>query len=160
MFAAGVAVLAGDAFADTRYTVAPERAKANRAKVEAFAEKACWKDAPLAACAVEATSGIRRTPDLFPEDGDFTGPVRAVLAKGEYEDASFLLYGFEDVEDVSVAVDVPGIEADVTVVKVWYLDVRRDRPPRQGSQDRWRGLDGCVRMHAERFERYREVNQP
>ena len=119
-FAAILAALAGAAFADTRYPVAPERAKANRAKVEAFAEKACWKGSPLAACAVEATSGIRRTPDLFPEDGDFTGPVRAVLAKGEYEGASFLLYGFEDVEDVSVAVDVPGIEADVTVVKVWY----------------------------------------
>ena len=105
MFAVGVVALAGGALADTRYPVAPERAKANRAKVEAFAEKACWKGAPLAACAVEAMSGIRRTPDLFPEDGDFTGPVRAMLAKGEYEGASFLLYGFEDVDDVSVSVD-------------------------------------------------------
>ena len=30
---------------------------------------------------------------------------RAMLAKGEYEGASFLLHGFEDVDEVSVSVD-------------------------------------------------------
>ena len=117
---AGIAVCAACALADTRYPVAEATALANRTKIGAFAENAYWKGTPMAACAVAATSGIKRTPDLFPEDGDFTGPVRVMLAKGEYEGASLLLYGFEDVDDVMVAVDVPGVEADVTVVKVWY----------------------------------------
>ena len=121
--------LAAVAVADTRYPMTETQAKENRRKVETFAEKAYWKGAPLAACAVEAMSGIRRTPDLFPVDGDFTGPVKVVAAKGEYESGSFLVYGFEDLDRVEFA---PGAlaskdggkiaadEIDLKVVKIWY----------------------------------------
>ena len=108
------------ATADTAYPVDPAVRAENLKKVEAFREKAYWKDAPFAVAAVEATSGIKRTPALFPEDGDFTGPVRALMAKDEYEGASFVLFGFKDVDQVMVNVQVPGLEADVKVVKVWY----------------------------------------
>ena len=85
------------AMADTPYPVALAAAKDNLAKVQALRPGAYWKDAPFAVCAVDPLSGIRRTPDLFPVDGDFTGPVRLMAAQGEYEGASFLLFGFEDV---------------------------------------------------------------
>jgi len=117
---AAVALVAVSAGADTRFPVPDGVRKANRAKVEALREKAYWKGSPVAVAAVEATGGVKRTPDLFPEDGDFTGPVRALMAKDEYEGASFVLYGFEDVDKVSVSVKVPDIESDVKVVKVWY----------------------------------------
>ena len=113
--------------ADSAYPVAPERAAENRAKVGAFAKDAYWKGAPVAACAVEAMSWIRRLPDLFPEDGDFTGPVRVMAAKGEYESGSFLLYGFEDAtvelkagDLVCGAARIPAAAIDLKVVKVWY----------------------------------------
>lgn len=114
------AALSLAATADTAYPVDPAVRAENLKKVEAFREKAYWKDAPFAVAAVEATSGIKRTPALFPEDGDFTGPVRALMAKDEYEGASFVLFGFKDVDQVMVNVQVPGLEADVKVVKVWY----------------------------------------
>lgn len=53
-------------WADSPYPVLPETAAANRAKVEAQAKDAYWKGAPVAACAVEAMSWIRRLPDLYP----------------------------------------------------------------------------------------------
>ena len=88
--AIGLAAVAG---ADTRYPMTETQARENRRKVETFAEKAYWKGAPLAACAVEAMSGIRRTPDLFPVDGDFTGPVKEQMAfavRHDMEDVRFL----------------------------------------------------------------------
>lgn len=115
--AAAVTLAAG---ADTAYPLDEATRKANLAKVLAFKDAAYWKNAPFAVAAVEATGGIKHTPDLFPEDGDFTGPVRAMLAKDEYEGASIVLFGFRDVDDVELKVNVPGVEADVTVVKVWY----------------------------------------
>ncbi len=108
------------AWADTAYPVSADTAEANLKKVSAFKENAYWKTAPFAVAAVDPVAGVRRTPDAFPEDGDFTGPVRALLAKGEYEGASFVLYGFDDVDEVHAKVNVPGVEADVKIVKVWY----------------------------------------
>ena len=123
-------LLAGTAlWGDTAYPVLPATAKANAAKVRAYEKDACWKGAPLAICQVEAMSGVRRTPDAFPEDGCFTGSVRVVLARDEYEGASVLLYGFEDLKDVMVepaplkAKDGSVLAADacdIKVVKVWY----------------------------------------
>lgn len=119
MFAA-IACTAVCALADTPYPMEKGLKAENLKKVEQFREKAYWKGAPLAVGVVDALSGIKRTPDLYPEDGDFTGPVRALLARDEYEGASFVLYGFKDVDDVMVKAEIPGVEADVTVVKVWY----------------------------------------
>ena len=126
---AALACLAAMAAADTPYPVAPATAKANRSRVEAARKDAYWKNAPFAVCAVEALSSIRRTPDLFPADGDFTGPVRIVAAQGEYENGSFLLFGFDDIPAVELRAGdlaakggarIPSSEIDITVVKVWY----------------------------------------
>jgi len=123
------ALMAMSVVADTRYPMSDSCAKANRDKVLAFAKDAYWKGTPLAACAVEAMSGIRRTPDLFPVDGDFIGSVRIVAAQDEYESGSFLVYGFEDVENVTFEPEplvsrsggtIPAGAIDLKVVKVWY----------------------------------------
>ena len=119
----------GAAFADTAYPPARAAANANLAKVEAFRKDAFWKGAPFAVAAVEAMSGVRRTPDLFPDDGDFTNGLRVVAAQDEYESASLVLFGFEDVADVLIVpadLNGPGgaklaaSEFDPKVVKVWY----------------------------------------
>ena len=121
--------VAAAAFADSAYPPAKAAAQANLRKVEAFRKDAFWKDAPFAVAAVEAMSGIRRTPDLFPEDGDFTNGLRVVSAQDEYESASVVLFGFNDIAD---ALLIPGdlmgpggaklgaAQFDPKVVKVWY----------------------------------------
>ena len=123
------AAVAAIAMADTPYPIAPATAKANLARIQTLRDGAYWKDAPFAACAVDPLSGIRRTPDLFPTDGDFAGPVRIMAAQGEYEGASFMLFGFEDVPAVELAASdlvaegggrIPAAECALKVVKVWY----------------------------------------
>ena len=125
---AAVCAIAGTAWADTPYPLAADVARANRARVEAKAEGAAWKGCPFAA-AVDPLSYIRRTPDLFPEDGDFAGPMKIAAAKGEYENGSFVLFGFEDLAGVTATAGalrnakgdvIPASEIDLTVVKVWY----------------------------------------
>ena len=110
--------------ADTRYPAAVEAAATNRALVAAAAG-----DCPVAVATVKALSRIRRTPDLFPPDGDFRGPVRFVAAKGEYEAASVQLFSTADIAAaearltplVSAAGDeIPASAIDAKVVKVWY----------------------------------------
>ena len=129
LLAAAAIAATGTASADTAYPPARAAAAANLRKVEAFSKDAFWKSAPFAVAAVDAISGVRRTPDLFPEDGDFTNGVRLVSAQDEYESASVMLFGFGDVDDVLL---VPGdlrgpggaklaaSEFDPKVVKVWY----------------------------------------
>ena len=116
------------ACADTRFGVPDKIAKANREKVLACAEGAYWAKSPFAVCAVEPMSWIKRTPDLFPEDGDFAGPVKVLATKGEYENGSFMLFAFEDVDSLVLkptdltcgAARIPASAIDIKVVKVWY----------------------------------------
>ena len=124
-----LAATTGTVAADTAYPVGDGVRAENRAKVEALREGAYWKDAPFAVAAVEPLSDIPRTPDLFPKDGDFRGPLRVVAAKGEFEPASIVLYGFADLEGVTLDFgtlrnekgDAIGPSAwDAAVVKVWY----------------------------------------
>lgn len=118
------------AMADTDFPIPAATQSANRDAVEAYrkVEGCYWKDAPFAVCAVEPLSGIRRTPDLLPADGDFTGPVRVIAAQGEYEPGSFLLFGFEDIGKVEMKAGdlvgprgrIPASAIDLKIVKVWY----------------------------------------
>ena len=87
-----LAAVAAIAMADTPYPIAPATAKANLARIQALRDGAYWKDAPFAVCAVDPLSGIRRTPDLFPTDGDFAGPVRNA-AKCDKHDDTYHFYG-------------------------------------------------------------------
>ena len=116
-------------FADTDCPIGKDVRRANRKRVEAFADDAYWKGQGIAACVVSPLSGIRRTPDLFPEDGDFVSPVRILAAKGEYEPGSFLLFAFHDLEKVELSMGdlvakggarIPASEVDLAVVKIWY----------------------------------------
>ncbi len=129
-----LAIAAGFAFvsaaiADTPYPIPDKVRSDNLAKVNAFKAAAFWKDAPFAVASVDPMSGIRRTPDLFPGDGDFTNAIRVVAAKDEYEPASFLLFAFDDMPKVALKAGdlvskkgarIPASAVDLTVIKIWY----------------------------------------
>lgn len=116
------------ATADTPYPITENAAKENRKAVEAFSKDAYWKGAPIAAAAVDPMSPERFLPDVMPDGGDFTGPVKVVAAQGEYENASVVLFGFKDIGEVKIVVRdirgpggvIPVSEIDVKVVKTWY----------------------------------------
>ncbi len=116
-------------FADTPYPIEKDVARENRKKVESFKKDAYWSKAPFAVAAVNPLSGIRRAPDLFPEDGKFTEPLSVIAAQNEYEGASLLLYGFKDSKDVLLKANnlqgpggavLPAANVDIKIVKVWY----------------------------------------
>lgn len=116
-------------WADTAFPMSETVVESNREKVETFRKDAFWKEAPFAVAAVNPVSYLRRDPSVFPTDGDFTSGIRLYAAQDEYEGASVVLYGFQDVADVLL---VPGdlegpkgavlkaTEIDAKVVKVWY----------------------------------------
>ena len=116
------------AVADTDYPIETAVQNVNRRQVEAFRKDAYWRSAPFAVAAVDPLSGIRRTPDLFPVDGDFTNAVKVIAARGEYENGSFLMFGFDDLKDVMLSCGdlagmggrIPAAEVDIKIVKVWY----------------------------------------
>ena len=123
-----MAIVAAVVFGDTDYPVSAAVAKANEGRVRACALQAYWKDSPFAVCGVEELSGVRRTPDVFPADGDFTSPLRVIAARGEFEGVSFLVFPFADLDGVQFAPTefrcgtsvLPAASVDLKTVKVWY----------------------------------------
>ncbi len=84
---------------------------------------------PIVHYAVPAISDVMRLPDAYPVDGRFNAPLGIVLARDEYEPASFVLYSAADLDQVTLtpgelknaAGDVlPAGQLDLKVVKVWY----------------------------------------
>lgn len=87
------------------------------------------EDAFFGHYAVPALSPVMRLPDAYPADGRFAGRVRGVLAQDQYEDASFVVYPFKNVESVNLQLSplttadghtLPAENIDLRVVKVWY----------------------------------------
>lgn len=128
-----LASTASAADANPVYTYQAERTKtqpaANRARVEADLKAAGLSASGVVWYAVPAMSDVMRLPDTFPEDGAFRGEVVAVLAKGEYEPASFQLFSFDAHEDVQLTVNdlkagngtvLPADCVDLTVSKPWF----------------------------------------
>ena len=131
MFAAamGLALAAGAASVDTVWEAQKERAKttmpANAARVKAELAAAGMADAKVAFFEVPAMSDVMRIPDVYPVDGTLGGEVRATLAQGEFESASFELFAFEDLDKVELKLsDLKGpggtLAADLRVVKTWF----------------------------------------
>ena len=131
MFAAatGLALAAGAASVDTVWEAQKERAKttmpANAARVKAELAAAGMADAKVAFFEVPAMSDVMRIPDVYPVDGTLGGEVRATLAQGEFESASFELFAFEDLDGVELKLsDLKGqggtLAADLRVVKTWF----------------------------------------
>ena len=128
-----LASTASAADANPVYTYQAERAKtqpaANRARVEADLKAAGLSASGVVWYVVPAMSDVMRLADTFPEDGAFRGEVVAVLAKGEYEPASFELFAFDACKDVQLAVSdlkakngavLPADRVDLTVSKPWF----------------------------------------
>ena len=114
---------------NTVWNAQKERAKttmpANAARVKAELAAAGMADAKVAFFEVPAMSDVMRIPDVYPVDGTLGGEVRATLAQGEFESASFELFAFEDMNGVELKVsDLKGpggtLAADLRVVKTWF----------------------------------------
>ncbi len=130
-----LAVFASVASADDNrvYTYQAERAKTqpakNRALVEADLRAAGQTAAGVTWYSVPAMSDVMRLADTYPADGTLRGEVEVVLAKGEYESASFELFAFDDLEGVQIEASalknkhgamLPAGCADLTVSKPWF----------------------------------------
>ena len=114
---------------NTVWEAQKERAKttmpANAARVKAELAAAGMADAKVAFYEVPAMSDVMRIPDVYPFDGTIGGEVRATLAQGEFESASFELFAFEDLDGVELKLsDLKGpggtLAADLRVVKTWF----------------------------------------
>ncbi len=79
--------------------------------------------------AVPALSPVMRLPDTYPADGQPLAPISIIAAQDEYEPASFVLYAFQNLENVRLSlselktaggVAFPKENLDLKVVKVWY----------------------------------------
>ena len=115
------------------YTYQAERAKtqpaANRVRVETDLRAAGKGASGIVWYTVPAMSDVMRLADTFPEDGTLGGEVVAVLAKGEYESASFELFAFDAFKDVQLAVSelkakngaiLRADSVDLVVSKPWF----------------------------------------
>ena len=134
--AAGAALVASAALAvgatpmDTVWEAQKARAAvtmpANAERVKADLAAAGLAASPVAFYAVPAMSDVMRTPDVYPIDGRIGGEVRATLAQGEFESASFELFAFKNFTSVELKVsDLKGpggatLAADLRVVKCWF----------------------------------------
>lgn len=107
-----------------------EKAKpVNAARIAAEMKSAGLSNAKVTWYAVPAMSDVMRLADTFPEDGTFQGEVRAALALGEFEPASFELYSTADIKNATLKVGdltgpdgakIGGKDLDLRVVKIWF----------------------------------------
>ena len=88
-------------------------------KVNAERIKAMKGEGDVVHFAVPAMSELMRLEDTWPEDGQFNGTVKTVLAKGEFEACSFQLFSLKNLENVELDVDLK-LENDLRVVKLWF----------------------------------------
>lgn len=101
----------------------------NRERVAAAMKVAGLQNQKIAWFNVPALSDCMRLADTFPEDGEFGGTLRAVMAQGEFEPVSFELFAFDNMKDVQLSVsDLVGPGGarigkdalDLRVVKIWF----------------------------------------
>jgi hypothetical protein len=78
---------------------------------------------------VPAMSPAMRLPTAYPQDGTVAAPIEIILAQDEYEDGSFVVFPFANVDRVQFSVSdlksddgstLPPSNLDLKVVKVWY----------------------------------------
>jgi hypothetical protein len=102
---------------------------ANRARVTADLEAAGRPSAGIAWYAVPAMSDVMRLADTYPEDGEVSGELQALIAQNEFEPVSFQLFAFDNLDGVKLAVSdlmgpggakIGGKDLDLRVVKVWF----------------------------------------
>lgn len=113
------------------YRIDPRTAADNAAKVKRDTEALpAWRNAPAVYYVVDPLSDIRRTPDLYPEDGRVAGTLEIIAAKGEFEPASFTVYArknadkftlkISDLKNAKTGTVIPASALDPKLVKVWY----------------------------------------
>lgn len=110
-----------------------KNAAANRAKVEQLAKEAGVKS-DILHFTVRPMSEIMRLGDVYPTDGLFNAPIRALAAQGEYEPMSFQLFALNGKKDVTFKISdlkdkkgnvLPAKQLDMKVVKIWYQNGNR-----------------------------------
>lgn len=86
------------------------------------------KNGKLACWEVGTASQEMLTPRRVPEEGRFTDTIRIIVAKDEFESASFLLFAFQNVGKLTFEVSdlksadasIPASELDLRLVKRWF----------------------------------------
>lgn len=109
---------------------ATDRAIANGVRVaDDLAGCSLDADTALVHYAVPLLSPLMRVPDAYPSDGELGDPVGVVLARDQYENGSFVVFPFKDMDRVHLKLSAlraddgsvfPAENLDLRVVKVWY----------------------------------------
>lgn len=113
------------------YKIDPVKAKCNAEKVASDLKNTpAWANAPAVYYVVDPLSDIRRTPDLYPEDGRIAAPLEIIAARGEFEPGSFVVYARKNADRFTLKISdlvhkkngsvIPGSALDAKLVKVWY----------------------------------------
>ncbi len=106
----------------------PKNAALVRAAFDKLPVEKGLQNKDLAWYVVPAMSDVMRLHDTFPSDGRFAGDVRVVVAQDEFEPASFQLFSFKDMEDVTLSVTplrtskgaaINPSDVDLRVIKLW-----------------------------------------
>ena len=128
-FAAGiVSAQMANPVLDGQLSRAKAAAPKNRAAVQAALEKANLPTGQVAWFAVPAMSDRMRLHDTYPVDGRLAGDLRVVVARDEFEPASFQLFAFQDFPEVELKVGplrddtgnaINQEDIDLRVVKLW-----------------------------------------
>lgn len=88
-----------------------------------------WRNAPAVYYVVSPLSDIKRLPELYPVDGILGGSLDYLIARGEFEPGSFLVYAKQNVDKLELKVSdlksksgtvIPASALDAKLVKVWY----------------------------------------
>jgi hypothetical protein len=87
-----------------------------------------WQNSPFACFSVDAMSSVKYVPGKLPAKLNLSDKVDIIAAKGEYEPASFIIYPFENIENLRFEVtslngkegSISAKDVDIKVVKCWY----------------------------------------
>ncbi|OGV55621.1 MAG: hypothetical protein A2X49_02630 [Lentisphaerae bacterium GWF2_52_8] len=90
--------------------------------------QSAWRNAEILCYNVPPLSGVKRVPDVLPEDGKICDTVSIIAAQGEYEPASFVIFPFCDIAKLDVEIAdlknrdqvLPASQIDRKVVKCWF----------------------------------------
>ncbi len=106
----------------------PKNAALVRADMNKLSGEKKLQNKDLAWYVVPAMSDRMRLHDTFPVDGRFAGDVRVIVAQDEFEPASFQLFSFKDMENITLSVTplrtttgatIKPSDVDLRVIKLW-----------------------------------------
>lgn len=89
---------------DQQYAASIGMTALKLARADAIFRNTSLAKTPFTILQVQTASSQMRSPEKFPEDPQYTGCVRVAAAIGEYEPASFLVYGYKTLPLFSISI--------------------------------------------------------